>query len=76
MAVTVNGDLTMEIAMGCGTATVFVLDSAGYDVITFNDVEVKGAANTCGNGNSSLVGSGAGNAGAPVIFSPVAELKK
>ncbi|MEE4175455.1 MAG: hypothetical protein V2I57_14480, partial [Xanthomonadales bacterium] len=48
VAVTVNGDLSMEITMSCGYADVYVLDSAGYEVITFNDVKVKGAASNCG----------------------------
>jgi hypothetical protein len=40
--------LSMEISMNCGSADVFILDSAGYEVISFSDVKVKGAANDCG----------------------------
>lgn len=38
----------MEISVNCGFADVFVLDSAGYEVITFEDVKVKGATGDCG----------------------------
>ncbi|MEM8548028.1 MAG: hypothetical protein AAGF46_07695 [Pseudomonadota bacterium] len=47
-SVTVNGDLSMEVSINCGYANVFVMDSAGYEVISFADVRVKGAANDCG----------------------------
>ena len=55
VAVTVNGDLTMEIAMECGSATVFILDSAGYEVITFDNVKVAGAVNNCTGGGSTTL---------------------
>ena len=41
----------MEIAMGCGEASVFVMDSDGYEVVAFDGVKVKGETGLCGNTN-------------------------
>lgn len=45
----------MEISVNCGFADVFILDSAGYEVISFENVKVKGATSNCG-GNWDLGG--------------------
>jgi len=44
IAITLPGEnsLRMEVAMDCGYATVYVLDSEGYDVVSFDHVKVKG----------------------------------
>jgi hypothetical protein len=65
----------MEIVMECGAATVFILDSAGYEVITFDDVKVKGAVNTCATGGTGIGQVGFPSTGAPV-FAPVATIEQ
>ncbi len=49
----------MEVSVNCGYADVFILDSAGYEVISFENVKVKGATGNCG-----------GNWGGDVIYAP------
>ena len=61
-------DLAMEIVMSCGVATVYILDTSGYEVINFDGIEVQGATNTCG-GATSFGGAGVSNGIAP-IFRP------
>ena len=51
----------MEIVMGCEVATVYVLDAAGYEVVTFDNVKVNGNSGLCaqtGIGADTGVGSG------------------
>ncbi len=40
--------LAMEVTLGCGSATVSVLDADSVEVISFADVPVIGAADFCG----------------------------
>lgn len=42
----------MEISLACDSATVYVMDSAGYEVVTFENVKFKGDAGLCGNGGT------------------------
>jgi len=42
--------MNMSITLGCNSATVSVLDSAGYEVVTFDNVKVSGATGACGRG--------------------------
>jgi Ca2+-binding RTX toxin-like protein len=54
IAITLPNDesLQMEISLSCDTATVYVLDSAGYEVVTFENVKFKGDSGLCGNAGS------------------------
>lgn len=37
-----EGSLRMEVELNCDFATVYVLDSYGYEVATFENVKIKG----------------------------------
>ena len=39
--------MRMEVALSCKTATVYVLDSDGYEVVSFENVEVVGDTGLC-----------------------------
>jgi hypothetical protein len=55
IAITLPGDegLQMEISLSCDSATVHVLDSAGYEVVSFPNVKIKGDSGLCGSGDTS-----------------------
>jgi hypothetical protein len=39
--------MAMEVAMGCGSASVSVVDSNSVPIATFNNVKVLGKADFC-----------------------------
>jgi hypothetical protein len=41
----------MEVVLRCKTASVFVLDSDGFEVAYFDNVKVKGNTGMCAGGN-------------------------
>lgn len=43
----------MEISLSCDSATVYVLDAQGYEVVAFHNVKVKGDTGLCANGGST-----------------------
>jgi hypothetical protein len=45
-------DMQMEVALGCNSATVSILDSNFAEVVSFNNVPVFGASGYCAGGNS------------------------
>ena len=49
IAITLPGDggMHMEVALTCKTATVYVLDSEGYEVVSFDNVAVAGNTGLC-----------------------------
>ena len=46
----------MEITLSCNSATVYVMDSAGYEVVSFPNVKVKGDSGQCGDSGTQFPG--------------------
>lgn len=63
IAITLPGDqsLQMAINLSCNSATVYVMDSAGYEVVSFPNVKVKGDSGLCGDSGTLLPGLSAGD---------------